>query len=116
MSVLVALDAGTGGGKASVFDLQGRLLGTHAQAWTYSVHANPGLPIIREYGFDPDLFWGILGRCCRDALARSGCKPGEVAGVATTSQREGCVFLDDAGREIYAGPNLDSRGFAEGIE
>jgi autoinducer 2 (AI-2) kinase len=39
-----------------------------------------------------------------------------VIGVATTSQREGCVFLDGAGRALYAGPNLDSRSCLEGLE
>jgi len=39
-----------------------------------------------------------------------------VIGVSCTSQREGCVFLDPGGEEIYAGPNLDARGFNEGLE
>lgn len=116
MPALVVLDAGTGGAKCTVFDAHGRLLGAGSETWTYEVRANPHLPLLKEYGFDPHAFWAVLARCTRAALAQAGVAPGDIAGVATTSQREGCVFLDAAGREVYAGPNLDSRGFAEGLE
>ncbi len=80
----------------------------------YSVEANAEVPMVKEYAFDPDEFWAVIGRCAREAV---GCiDPDDIAGVVTTSQREGCVFLDASGREIYAGPNLDSRGFMEGLE
>src|SRR5262249_35265269 len=36
--------------------------------------------------------------------------------IAATSQREGCVFLDAHGAELYAGPNLDARAFMEGLD
>ena len=36
--------------------------------------------------------------------------------MIATSQREGCVFVDGAGRVLYAGPNLDARAAIEGIE
>ena len=115
-AAIVALDAGTGGAKCSVFDTEGRLLGTAGEPWTYSVRANPDVPMVKEYSFDAEAFWGILARCTRTALGRCGVAPGDVLGVATTSQREGCVFLDAHGHEVYAGPNLDSRGFMEGLE
>jgi autoinducer 2 (AI-2) kinase len=116
MAAIVVLDAGTGGGKASVFDPSGRRLGQHSERWDYTVFANPDVPLVKEYAFDPQAFWAILARCTRSALADAGVAPGDVIGVATTSQREGCVFLDAAGNEIYAGPNLDSRAFMEGLE
>ncbi len=116
MPALVALDAGTGGAKCSVFDAAGRLLATHGEPWSYAVHAHPDVPLVKEYGFDPDAFWAALARSTRAALAAAAVKPADVVGVATTSQREGCVFLDAEDREVYAGPNLDSRGFLEGLE
>ena len=63
---------------------------------------------------------GVLGHPVplhppRPAELRCG-SPADVAGIATTSQREGCVFLDAHGTEIYAGPNIDARGFNEGFE
>ena len=116
MPAIVTLDAGTGGAKCTVFDLSGRLLATHAERWDYTVHANPDVPMVREYSFDAPAFWQILARSTRAALGAAGIAARDVIGVATTSQREGCVFLDASGRELYAGPNLDSRGFMEGLE
>jgi sugar (pentulose or hexulose) kinase len=116
MTAMLALDAGTGGAKCTVFDASGRLLATHAARWDYTVTAHRDVPFVKEYSFDPETFWRLLTDCARAALGASGVQPDDVLGVATTSQREGCVFLDAAGREVYAGPNLDSRGFMEGME
>jgi autoinducer 2 (AI-2) kinase len=116
VTAIVALDAGTGGAKCTVFDATGRLLAMRGQRWDYTVHANRDVPLVKEYSFDPEAFWQALAGCTRAALDEARIAPGDVLGVATTSQREGCVFLDAAGRELYAGPNLDSRGFLEGLE
>lgn len=116
MPALVVLDAGTGGAKCSVFDATGRLLASATESWTYAVRTHPAMPLLKEYGFDPAAFWSTLARCTRTALASAAVEPADIVGVATTSQREGCVFLDADGCEVYAGPNLDSRGFLEGLE
>ena len=116
MPAFVALDAGTGGGKCAVFDAGGRLLASHREPWSYQVTLDPAMPFVRNFAFDPDAFWAAMCRCTRTAMAAAGIDVADVAGVATTSQREGCVFLDAGGHEIYAGPNLDARGFAEGLE
>jgi len=116
MPTLLVLDAGTGGAKCALFDVEGRLQALRRQAWDYQVWANPDVPFVREYSFDPEAFWSILCSCARRALADAGVPPSDVIGVAATSQREGCVFLDADGVEIYAGPNLDARGFLEGLE
>jgi autoinducer 2 (AI-2) kinase len=116
MPVIAVFDAGTGGAKCALFDLAGTLRGVHGEAWSYTVHAHRDVPLVKEYAFDPDAFWAILARCMRMALAAAGVAPDDVLGVVTTSQREGCVFLAADGRELYAGPNLDSRGFVEGLD
>ena len=116
MSAIVVLDAGTGGAKCTVFDTSGRLLATRGERWNYAVSAHADVPLVKEYSFNADAFWEVLARCTRTALQEAAVEPGAVLGVATTSQREGCVFLDADGREIYAGPNLDSRAFLEGLE
>ncbi len=113
MPVVLVLDAGTGGAKCSVVDHSGAVRATAAERWEYEVVANALVPMVREYAFDPDRFWQTIGRCARRALSQAATE--EVVGVVTTSQREGCVFLDDAGKEVYAGPNLDSRAFMEGL-
>jgi autoinducer 2 (AI-2) kinase len=74
------------------------------------------MAFVKEFSFDAPAFWEILCRCTRQALEQAAVAPGEIVGVSATSQREGCVFLDAHGREIYAGPNLDARGFAEGLD
>lgn len=114
MAAILALDAGTGAAKAVVFDTAGRVLAAQTQPWEYEIVTNAEVPMVKEYAFDADAFWGILCAGGRAALAAAG-EP-DVVGVVCTSQREGCVFLDAAGREIYAGPNLDSRAFLEGLE
>ncbi len=38
-----------------------------------------------------------------------------MAAVAATAQRQATVLLDDAGHELYAGPNIDLRGAFEGL-
>lgn len=112
----LSIDAGTGGGKCVIFDGEGRRLGSHRQPWSYKVTTNPAAPLAKEFEFDATEFWDILCRCVHAALRETGLDPRAIAGIATTSQREGCVFLNAAGKEIYAGPNMDSRAFAEGIE
>jgi sugar (pentulose or hexulose) kinase len=116
MEAFVTLDAGTGGGKCVIFDRTGRVLGAHREPWSYDVRLNPATPFVKEFSFSAPAFWDILCRCARTALANAGVAPRDVVGVAGTSQREGCVFLDAHGTEIYAGPNLDARGFAEGMD
>ncbi len=114
MPIVLVLDAGTGGAKCVAIDECGRIRGSASRRWTYEVVANATVPMVKEYAFDAAEFWTILGDCARAALRHI--KNDEILGVVATSQREGCVFLDAAGREIYAGPNLDSRGFMEGLE
>ncbi|HVN88048.1 MAG TPA: FGGY-family carbohydrate kinase [Candidatus Binatia bacterium] len=116
MPVFVALDAGTGGGKCAVFDAAGQVLATHREPWSYTVARDPAMPFVRSFAFDPDAFWAAMCRCVRAAVEAARIDQSNVAGIATTSQREGCVFLDAGGREIYAGPNLDARGFVEGLD
>ncbi|HUE38551.1 MAG TPA: FGGY family carbohydrate kinase, partial [Candidatus Binatia bacterium] len=111
----VALDAGTGSGRAAVFDAAGSLLACAGRDWGYQASQYPG-DFVAGHQFDPEEFWAILSRATREAVARSGVAPADIAGIAATSQREGSVFLDDAGAELLATPNFDSRGFAEGVE
>jgi autoinducer 2 (AI-2) kinase len=116
MPAFVTLDAGTGGGKCVIFDAAGRVLGVHREPWGYDLEVNPDLPFVKAFSFSAPVFWDILCRCARAALAKAAIAAGDVVGIASTSQREGCVFLNAHGDEIYAGPNLDARGFNEGFE
>ena len=110
-SLYLALDAGTGGGRAVVFDGRGRLLRRAYRAWDYVTPAG-----LDPYGkeFDAGRFWALLAEASREAL--QGLDRSRLAAVSSTSMREGCVFLDSFGRELYAGPNRDARGIEVGLE
>ena len=111
----LALDAGTGSGRAAIFDARGRLLACAAREWSYEIAQYPG-DFVPGHQFDAEKFWAILCGATREALERAKIPAREIAGVAATSQREGSVFLDAEGRELLATPNYDSRGFMEGVE
>lgn len=111
----LALDAGTGSGRAALFDAAGRLLACASRPWTYQESRAPG-DFWPGHEFDAGRFWGLLAEATREVLERSGVAPRDVAGVAATSQREGSVLLDARGAEMLATPNFDSRGIVEGVE
>jgi sugar (pentulose or hexulose) kinase len=115
VDVLVTLDAGTGSGRCVAFDAAGRPLAGAHERFEYHVFADPDIPFVRGFDLDPDAFWGALARCTRTVVAAlpAGAR---IRGVIATSQREGCVFLGGDGEVLYAGPNLDSRAAAEGLE
>jgi len=103
---LLALDFGTGAGRCFIVSLDGKECFDGYQEWSYQYpeEAQPG-----GSEFDPGEFWGIFSRLIRTTLESSGVAPDQIAAVSSTSQREGVVFLDADGRELYAGPNLDMR-------
>jgi autoinducer 2 (AI-2) kinase len=112
---LLALDAGTGSGRCVAFDVAGRPLAAAQEPFHYRTFSDPAMPFVRGFDLDPQAFWGVLARCARATLAGLPADA-RVRGVVATSQREGCVFVDAAGTVLYAGPNLDSRAVAEGME
>jgi autoinducer 2 (AI-2) kinase len=60
--------------------------------------------------FDPQNMWAALCRTTRRALEQARCTPDSIRGISATSQRDGAVFLDSAGRELFCGTNRDARG------
>ena len=105
-SWLLSFDAGTGGGRCFLVNaVSGEFFSSHRE-WSYQVpkDAPPG-----GVEFHPQEFWNILGSLCRETLDKANIHPSAIYGVSSTSQREGMVFLDRAGKEVYAGPNLDLR-------
>lgn len=115
MDCVVALDAGTGSGRCLVFDTSGRCLAQGHEPFRYRIFSDPDLPMVRGFDLDTEAFWGVLARSTRAALA--ALPPGaRLRGVIAASQREGCVFVDRDDRVLYAGPNLDARAVAQGLE
>ena len=109
--IFAALDYGTGSGKCALFDAAGHCLAVAREPWTYREEPVEPPGFTRGYSFDPDTFWAALARCTRAALAKAGVGSDAIAGVSASAQRLGSVFLDARGREVYAGPNMDGRGF-----
>ena len=98
-----------------MYDAHGRLLAQAREHFQYRVLDDPTIPFVRGFDLDPAAFWKSLASCAQEALAALPADA-RVRGVAVTSQRQGCVFLDRAGEVLYAGPNLDARAALEGFE
>jgi autoinducer 2 (AI-2) kinase len=109
---LMALDAGTGAGRCFLIDTEGKRAFSAYREWGMLEDA-AAAPFGRS--FDPQYYWQCLVESAREALAKAGIRPDQVIAVSSTSQREGSVFLDKDGHELYAGPNQDARALGEGF-
>ena len=108
---ILALDVGTSSIHCLLADSLGRPIATASGPIIYST-SNGGSLLARE--FDPEAVLDTLGRLIRELLNREGMGTRYISAIGLTSQRQGVVFLDDAGKEIYCGPNLDLRAVFEG--
>ncbi len=110
---VVVVDAGTSVPRCVVFDEAGRVVGSSAGAWRYAAPPDAG-SLAREFHL-PTL-WDDLCALVRSSLREACTEPSRIGAVAVTGQRQAVVFLDEAGRELYAGPNLDLRAVFEGAQ
>jgi len=110
---LLALDAGTGAGRCFIVDAEGHRCFSAYREWQYVI---PGDAPTRGLEFEAESLWQILTQVIREVIASNGVDPSQIAAVSTTSMREGFVLLDEAGREIFAAPNRDQRGWEEAQE
>jgi len=109
MARLLVVDLGGSAMRAAVVDSDGGNVVGRAGRTVQQVLDAP--PLGRSY--DGEALWDAACAAMREALYRAG--GGEpLAAVAATGQRIGCVALDEGGRVLYAGPNLDTRGAATG--
>ncbi len=109
---ILTLDAGSGSGRAVLFDTDGNDIAFAQKEWLpKTIPEYPG-----SYVFDTTEAWQILSECIKESLEKAGVKPDQVMGVSATSQREGFVLYDKNGTEIWACPNVDSRAVDEVVE
>lgn len=106
---VLAIDAGTGSGRAVIFDLSGRQIAVAQEEWTHL--SDPRYPGSME--FDCRANWALLVGCVRKALQKSGLPASAIRAVSATSMREGIVLWDKDGRELWACANVDSRASDE---
>ena len=111
-SHLLVLDAGTGSGRAVIFDREGHQVAVAQEEWRHL--PEPGVP--GSMAFDVEGGWALLRRCIGKALAGAGLSGPDIAAISATSMREAIVLYDGAGREIWACANVDSRASAEVAE
>jgi len=102
----MVIDAGTGSGRVILFDKAGSLIASSSQEWHYDNSSD----ILGATSFDPELFFNIIAKCVKKTIDDSGINPRDIVSVSTTSQREGMVYLNSEGQEIYSAPNIDFRG------
>ncbi len=107
MKHLLALDAGTGSGRAVIFDENGRQLAAAGREWTHK--SSPEYP--GSMDFDAETNWNLLVACIREASAQV--PDLDIAAVSTTSMREGIVVYDEHGGELWACANVDARAVQE---
>lgn len=105
----LSIDAGTSGGKATILNEDGQINGFFKSNWSHLYRIPEDL---EPYGheFAPNQFWQIIISCIRKAISLAKIDPKEIKAISATSQRHGCVFLNNNGEELYAGPNRDARG------
>lgn len=106
---LMAIDAGTGSVRAVLFDTLGNQLFVSQQEWEHK--EDPLYP--GSMDFDWIRNWELASGCVRDVINESKINPSEIAGIATTSMREGIVLYDKNGKEIWACANVDARAGRE---
>jgi autoinducer 2 (AI-2) kinase len=112
MSHTLAIDLGTGSCRAVLFAEDGTQAAIGQREWSHArLPDAPGSQV-----FDTARNWILICECIREALDRAAIDPADVAGVSSTSMREGMVLYDADGLEIWACPNVDSRAAAEASE
>jgi len=112
MAHLLAIDLGTGSCRAVIFATDGRQVAIGQREWSHA--ALPDFP--GSQVFDTEHNWRLICECIREAQATAGLRSSDITAVSATSMREGMVLYDDAGREIWACPNVDSRAADEAAE
>lgn len=109
MTYYLAIDAGTGSGRAVLFDDTGAEICASGQEWWHA--SDPRYP--GSMDFDTAGNWATLARCCREVIAKSGIDPKDIKAVSATAMREAFVLHDKTGAEIWACANVDARASQE---
>jgi xylulokinase len=91
---LLAHDTGTGGDKAVLTDLQGRVI--HSSYRPYPVH----YPRAEWAEQDPEELWQAVAATTRTVLEESGIEPAQILGVGISAQMFNLLPVDEACRPV----------------
>lgn len=91
---ILAHDTGTGGDKAVLTDLQGRVVCTHYRAYPLQ-HPRPGW--VEQ---DPEVLWQTVAETTRQVLREAAIDPAQVLGVGVSAQMFNLLPVDEAGRPL----------------
>ncbi|RLA70843.1 MAG: autoinducer-2 kinase [Epsilonproteobacteria bacterium] len=105
----MTIDAGTGSGRAVIFDTLGNQISIAQEEWIHLSEAN----VPNSMGFDFRANWKLLSRCISKAISKAKIKASEISAVSATSMREGIVLYDAQGEELFAVANVDARADQE---
>ena len=108
---ILALDVGTSSLHCLLTDPLGSPIASNSAPLRY--FTPEGCPTTARE-FNPEEVLSALGRLVGSLLRRQGIRPGSISAIGITGQRQGVVFLDGAGKELYCGPNIDLRAIFEG--
>lgn len=106
---LLAIDAGTGSGRAVVFDAAGNQVSSAQHEWWHT--SDPRFE--GSMDFDVAGNWRLLTGTIGEAIRKAGIAASQIAAISATSMREAFVLYDADGREIWACANVDSRAGKE---
>ena len=107
MNHLLALDAGTGSGRAVIFDENGNQIAAASREWTHQSEPNaPG-----SMTFNRDKNWQLLVACIQEVLEQV--PQANIVAISTTSMREGIALYDKNDEELWACANVDARAVQE---
>ena len=114
MSAVYTMGVDFGGGGVRCLLLDSRSGQTHHAVRACAPHRTPGTGGL---GVDLDLaeIWAALSAATREVVERAGAAPGQIAAIAATSMRLGCVVMDGDGNALLAVPNVDARAAGEGL-
>ncbi|HEY8535789.1 MAG TPA: glycerol kinase GlpK [Vicinamibacterales bacterium] len=92
---ILALDQGTTSSRAIVFRRDGQLVSVAQQEFP-QIFPSPG-----HVEHDPEAIWSSQLATAKEALARAGLSPKQIAGIGVTNQRETTVLWDrETGRPV----------------
>ena len=111
-SYFLTIDAGTGSGRAVIFDTLGNQIGIGQQEWSHPSEEG----VANSMGFEFKTNWQIISTCIKAAIEKAGIKAEMIKAVTATSMREGIVLYDREGKELFAVANVDARADKEVAE